>query len=29
MEGRSTQQRGMDEAPENDKELSHSEHANE
>ena len=29
VEGRSTQQRGMEEAPENSKELSHSAHANE
>ena len=29
MEGKSTQQRGMEEAPENGKELSNSVHANE
>ena len=29
VEGKSTQQRGMEEAPENSKESSHSAHANE
>ena len=29
VEGKSTQQRGMNEAPANGKELSHSAHANE
>ena len=29
VEGKSTRQRGMEEAPENGRELSHSAHANE
>ena len=29
VEGKNTQQRGMEEAPENGKELSHSAHVNE